>query len=68
MNVDMVIADRFGRWGQFLRERRATPLLMIGLASDGQLVVTTCEMEDRDVVSMVEAVFLMVKAGAVEHR
>lgn len=42
--IDAAVSDRFRRWGRFLRQRRATPILVVGLQTDDStLTVSTVE-------------------------
>jgi hypothetical protein len=44
IDIDLAIADRFERWGRFLRAEGATPILVLGLrAADETIVITTLE-------------------------
>lgn len=71
MNVDAVIEDRFGRWGKFLREQRATPILMVGLTAGpgSAFVVTTCEeMTDSQIEATLRAGLAIVERRRRESR
>lgn len=68
-DVDSVIRDRFFRWGKFLRDRNATPVLIMGLAHpDRQLVITTVEqMTDKQIELILIGALAAVRAGMIDH-
>jgi hypothetical protein len=67
--IDAAIADRFARWGKFLRDRNASPVLIMGLTHpDHQLVITTIdEMTDAQIQEALSAALLSLRAGMIEH-
>lgn len=63
MNIPAIIADRFNRWGRFLREQNATPIMVVGLTSGphSSLVVTTCEeMTDQQIEDTLRSALAMM--------
>ncbi len=67
--INAVILDRLGRWQRFLRERNATPVIVIGLAHpDHQVVITTCEgIPDHLVLDALLAAVAAIRAGKVDQ-
>ena len=64
--INATIADRFARWGNFLRSERATPLLIVGLKMpDNKLVITTTEDLRNDEVALLlaEAITMICPGG-----
>jgi hypothetical protein len=69
MNIDETVDERFTRWGAFLKQQQATPLLVLGLTKDRQLVLTTpAGGDDGLIVEMVAAALVMLKRGDNEPR
>lgn len=68
--IDRVIADRFTRWGRFLRSQGATPIFVLSLrARDNELVITTAEgMPDATLRDALLAAAAAIGEGRVDPR
>jgi hypothetical protein len=58
-----VIEERFGRWGQHLRDEHSTPILLLGLdPAKGQFCLCVCEeTTDDQVLELVESAAAMLR-------
>ena len=71
MDIEDVIADRFERWGKFLREQNATPIMMIGLTRGpgSSFVVTTVEdMSDDQIEATLRAGLALMERQRRDRR
>ena len=72
MDIDDIIDERLRKWGEFLRERQATPVLMVGLTRQGgrwQFAVTACEeAQDTEIQDMLVRAIAEVRAGCADIR
>jgi hypothetical protein len=71
LDIDAVIEDRFARWGKFLREQAATPILMVGLTRGpgSAFVVTTCEeMTDSQIEATLRAGLAIIERRRRDSR
>jgi hypothetical protein len=60
--------DRFQRWGQFLGSQNATPILMVGLTGEDDLVITTIEdMSDKQISDLLVVAIRMMARGQHEQ-
>ncbi len=62
-------ADRFERWGRFLLEQSATPIMMVSLrASDVQPIITTCEeLDDETAIELLRGMLRVLRQGRAER-
>jgi hypothetical protein len=68
--IDIAISDRFRRWGRFLRQEGATPMVVLSLrARDRELVITTVEeMPDELIRDALIAAAAAISEGKVDPR
>jgi hypothetical protein len=70
-DIDEIIDDRLGRWREFLRSRRAVPVLTLGLKPSPKkwdLVLTAPgEVTDAQVVEILEAALAQARARRTER-
>jgi hypothetical protein len=64
-DIDAAIDDRLAKWGKFMRERRATPMLFIGVDQrKNELVLTTVnEMTDGEIARILLAAVELFSSG-----
>jgi hypothetical protein len=69
-DIERAIADRFGRWGRFLREQGASPLVVLGLRADDETIVvcTVEEMPDGLIMDSLVAAARLIAEGRVDGR
>lgn len=60
-DADKITKTRFAEWRSGLREHNATPLLVLGLTSEKELIIMTCE--GIEVPLMVEAASALLRGG-----
>jgi len=67
-DIDRIVSDRFGRWGRFLREQGATPIIVLGYRHrDGELVITTAEgIADETIRDALIAAAAALSAGRID--
>jgi hypothetical protein len=63
-------AERLKRWGDFLRQRNATPVMMVGLSWPDKELVITCveEMTARQIEHILTGAAAMVRRGRADYR
>jgi hypothetical protein len=62
MDVNAIIDERFSKWAAYLRQERATPVLVVAVdAHKGQLVFTVVnELSQADIrLMLLEAIYLI---------